>query len=409
MSSEEKFRIGKYITLKLEEGKTNIYIQNHLFNQCKFLFIPTNSNFDDIYSIDEVTEKLNREMEIQNCIVPPKDEFWGHCSNLQAWVEMKYDTRILHRNLAFPLLKKLADVGDRFAKHRFKEEIITRALSGSKIVLEYLSKEGYFEYLDEIELSLFLNTLLGKEVINISNLNRVAESENLGIDQLFKMELVKRVLSSSKIILNYLSKYLDNKDLFFIVEKLSFHNLDLKQSNLTRLSKLLSHLTFLVKLNLQQNKLTTLPDSIGSLTSLEYLDLSNNKLTTLPDSIGSLTSLEYLDLSNNDFVSLPESIRKLMFLRTLYLNNTKLAKFSMIGNLTSLEDLHLCNNSLRELPESIGNLNFLEELNLRSNLITKLPQSLFKLENLRSLGIDASLIAQVPRKIRKKIVPEYDY
>ena len=80
MSSEEKFRIGKYITLKLEEGKTNIYIQNHLFNQCKFLFIPTNSNFDDIYSIDEVTEKLNREMEIQNCIVPPKDEFWGHCS-----------------------------------------------------------------------------------------------------------------------------------------------------------------------------------------------------------------------------------------------------------------------------------------------------------------------------------------
>ena len=53
--------------------------------------------------------------------------------NLQVWAEMNYDTRILHRNLAFPLLKKLAQVGDPIAKKALKDEIAKRFLSGNVI------------------------------------------------------------------------------------------------------------------------------------------------------------------------------------------------------------------------------------------------------------------------------------
>ena len=55
-----------------------------------------------------------------------KTEFRANCSNLQAWVENGYDTRLLHRNLAFPLLKKLTNVGDLHAKKVFKDEIANK-------------------------------------------------------------------------------------------------------------------------------------------------------------------------------------------------------------------------------------------------------------------------------------------
>jgi len=114
--TEPEFVINKYLSLKLEDSKTNIYVVGRLFRQCKLLFlnIPETkiSIFDDIKSIDEVTEKIYNSMETRkekpyNFKIPPEVEFWGHCSNLQVWYEHGYNTRLLHANLAFPLLKKL--------------------------------------------------------------------------------------------------------------------------------------------------------------------------------------------------------------------------------------------------------------------------------------------------------------
>ena len=51
--------------------------------------------------------------------ITPEQEFWGHRSNIQAWVECEYDTRLLHSNLSFPLLKALSDAGDPKAKAIF--------------------------------------------------------------------------------------------------------------------------------------------------------------------------------------------------------------------------------------------------------------------------------------------------
>ncbi|MHA1343572.1 MAG: hypothetical protein ACTSQG_06280, partial [Promethearchaeota archaeon] len=153
-----EFKVNKYITLKLEGEETVIYITGERFIQCKFLLlnIPIKklSSFDEIESIDEATDKLDHSLEPwdgREDKIPPEVEFWGHCSNLQVWYEYNYDTRLLHSNLAFPLLKKLTEAGDILAKRVFKEEIAKRVQRGYLPTIRYLFAEGYGKYLTNEE------------------------------------------------------------------------------------------------------------------------------------------------------------------------------------------------------------------------------------------------------------------
>ncbi|MFW9820337.1 MAG: hypothetical protein ACFFE5_12070, partial [Candidatus Thorarchaeota archaeon] len=147
----KEFKVNSYLTLKLEGGRTNIYVKNRLFRQCMYLLlnIPISriDEYDEIQSIDEAAVKLNRSMERDHRKVPPETEFWGHCSNIQAWADNEYDTRILHRNLAFPLLKALVDSGDPIARRKFKEEIAIRYATGHPTVIRFLTQNGYLHYL----------------------------------------------------------------------------------------------------------------------------------------------------------------------------------------------------------------------------------------------------------------------
>ena len=63
----QEFKVNEHITLKLENGKTNIYIADKLFRQCKYLLleIPVDEMyfFDEIQSIDEAAETLDHTME----------------------------------------------------------------------------------------------------------------------------------------------------------------------------------------------------------------------------------------------------------------------------------------------------------------------------------------------------------
>ncbi|MGB5912463.1 MAG: Rab family GTPase [Promethearchaeia archaeon] len=162
--SLREFKINNYLTLKLQNNRTNIYVKGILFNQCKYLLLNIEKDkfqyYEKIESIDEAAETLDRSLEgthFNNFDLSPKTEFWGHCSNLQAWYENDYDTRLLHRNLAFPLLKALAEAGDPLAKKVFKEEIALRLESGYSSVVRYLVTQGYLNYLSRKE----LNTVLG--------------------------------------------------------------------------------------------------------------------------------------------------------------------------------------------------------------------------------------------------------
>jgi tetratricopeptide (TPR) repeat protein len=176
-----QFVINEFLSLKLENGKTYIYIKGKRFIQCirLFLQIPQEESnlYESVDSIDEATEVFNRYLYDNRIIGPnetdsigeydysftPEEEFWGHCSNLQTWAEHDYDTRIMHSNLAFQLLKTLAYAGDPKAKFKFKEEIAIRFESGYFSVVVYLLEQGYLLFLDEEELKALLENNLEKE------------------------------------------------------------------------------------------------------------------------------------------------------------------------------------------------------------------------------------------------------
>ena len=157
------FKINDFLTLKFSYPSTEIYINGKYFMQCKRLVLNISKNelkqYNNVESIDEAAEIYDHyvrdqeilkgdgppEVEIDEdfTLIKPEEEFWGHCSNLQIWVENNYDTRLLKANLAFPLLEKLAKAGDKLAQIKFKEEILKRLLSSSNSVVEYLFVEGY--------------------------------------------------------------------------------------------------------------------------------------------------------------------------------------------------------------------------------------------------------------------------
>lgn len=151
------FKINKYLTLKLEEDYTNIYVKEKLFNHCKYLLFSFSKNelseYEKINSIDEIKDKYDKSHENEHSKISPEVEFWGHCSNLQVWYEHNYDTRILHSNLAFPLLFELSRCGDPVAKKIFKEEIALRFESNCDSVIGFLLGSNYLAFLklDEIE------------------------------------------------------------------------------------------------------------------------------------------------------------------------------------------------------------------------------------------------------------------
>jgi len=156
--------INQYITLKLVGGRTFIYVNGKMFIQCirLILNIPRSDvhMYDEIDSIDEAAKLYSNHIHQNRIIrgpgairvpnqmhnITPEQEFWGHCSNIQAWVEHDYDTRILMSNISFPLLRELVKAGDPVASKVFKEDIALRLESGFPSVVQYLLNQGYLRY-----------------------------------------------------------------------------------------------------------------------------------------------------------------------------------------------------------------------------------------------------------------------
>lgn len=114
----KEFQVNEFLSLKFDEEdrKTIIFVNGKLFRQCKSILfnIPVDKaeEFNEVESIDDVLENvgwkdeyLGVEQKMVKYGLLPEDEFFGHCSNLQVFYESNYDTKLLHRTLAFPLLK----------------------------------------------------------------------------------------------------------------------------------------------------------------------------------------------------------------------------------------------------------------------------------------------------------------
>jgi small GTP-binding protein len=231
------YKINEYLYLKYEHNKTNIYVEKKRFHQCKYLLMNINMDerekYHDIDSIDEAAEALDSSLEYRSSssyTIDPKTEFWGHCSNIEAWYENNYDTRILHRNLAFPLLRKLTEAGDQLAKRVFIEEIGRRFESAYPSVIHYLINEGYLEYLNKAELSAldishieYRNSSFWEKLIELYLSKKLISNALVAIRKIFKMNRNKKKIYKllEQIAQYYLSEGLTDEatELFnFIIE-----------------------------------------------------------------------------------------------------------------------------------------------------------------------------------------------
>ena len=114
-----------------------------------FLFIHCPPEINNIGQFKTIDDFLGNHiyLEENNNTIKPETAFWAHCSNLQTWAENSYDTGILDSRLAFPLLKRLTEVGDKTAEKVFKQEIIKGMMSENFNRILLLVENSYLDYL----------------------------------------------------------------------------------------------------------------------------------------------------------------------------------------------------------------------------------------------------------------------
>lgn len=161
-SITKEYKINDFITVKLENKQTIIYINEKKFRQCKYLLFSITDDKawkeqKEIKSIDDLKKYLDKRHEFHKSSISPETEFWGHCSNLEAWVENNYDLRIIHTNLGFPLLEEIAK-HDQNALIHLKEEIAYRIQEGGMNAYHTL-KSKYKKYFKPEELEIVLEDL----------------------------------------------------------------------------------------------------------------------------------------------------------------------------------------------------------------------------------------------------------
>ncbi len=445
----EEFEINDYLTLKLIGHETVIYVADKKFIECKFILIniPIGevSTFDKIESIDEVSERLDKSMEKdlkRKLDISFYDEFWAHCSNLQVWVEHDYDTRLLHRNLAFPLLKELANAGNIKAKQAIREEIATRMESGDLKVNLYLLEENYIKYLEQEEQELlFYNSNKNlrekiKSALKGENSSRnyamlvlkeLAELGDESAKQISIAEFYKKLKEDNSSEYNLLVgngyyKYLDRKTMLStLLEKGD-------AEAILKLDQLMDKRWLEFKAALDYETVENYPDSYRKELILKPtlfddlpgedrekfsflvknkrifdLDLSPSsdfKLIKFPEPVLALTALQKLDLSFNRIAEIPEEISVLKKLKELNLGFTGMKLLpESIGELESLEKLKLEFNKIQELPKSIGKLKYLKTLNLNNNNLKNIPASIGDLKLLKILSFYSNELEYLPKSI----------
>jgi len=375
-----EFEVNKYITLRLEHvekriieddlgppieikehWETVIYLNGKRFNQCKFLMlnIPVDDikSLGEIESIDEAAERLDASLEDFNWdgqpqgLIPPEVEFWAHCSNMQVWYENDYDTRLIHSNLAFPLLKRLTELGDPVARRVFKEEIVKRYMSCYPSVVSFLKSGGYLDYLSGEEFASMIEDI---------------KSRDMG------MEYV-----------TYGNRWLE----FVLNNRLNLSNRGIK--DITDIDGL-ENLIELQSLNLNDNQISEIK-GLEKLVNLKFLDLRNNLISDIKG-LETLTNLYALWLSNNQIFEI-KGLEKLTNLQFLNISNNQIIDIKGLEMLKKLKELKIHKNYIQEI-NGLDSLENLEELNLSSNQITEI-KGLENLRNLKILWLDDNKIAEV--------------
>lgn len=372
MVSKKKFKISNHIVLKLEGSKTVIFVNGERFSQCAQLVlqIPLEGikEYNEINSVDEASrvhqtlyennlvendQILKKSKQIHS--ISPEQEFWGHCSNLQAWYEYNYDTRLLHSSLSFPLLKKLADIGDKKASAMLKREIIDRMIDGNGSILKTLKESklipGY-----------------------------PGASPYLELKDFTKEDIVKIVVHGNYGMIHYLIE----QDLIKLLNRREFF-----MSLLGWRRDIEEQVGFLIK--------TEKFGGFKFFFASNLLNSDSNQIIVKNQRIIGL-SIAHLRLKE-----VPKPILFLRDLRDLRLNCCNLKRFPSIVTELDLRHLELGGNQIESVPPEIEKMKNLEYLELDENSIYDLSPNLLNLENLKYLNLDSNPLNSDSKDIVKRL------
>jgi len=237
--------------------------------------------------------------------------------NLQAWHENNYDTCLLHSNLAFPLLKKLSDVGDPVAKIVFKEEIIKRLRKGYDPITQYLLDNNYHAYLTREEL--INNVLVPQEAEILKEIENVTNMEYGIVDSGF-------------------SRYMWDEDQY--------------EAHFTVREGYITRLEFI------SNDEHTFPESMKGLHDLKILEIIiEYEMTRFPEPLPKLESLEELSITNWGAVkNTITSFDQFPNLKRLYISGAYEFLLGAIFNSKSLELISINDKRIDKMPDSIESL-----------------------------------------------------
>ncbi len=298
-------KINEYITLKLVNGRTYIFVNGKMFIQCirLILNIPKDDVplYDEVDSIDEAAKLYSTHIHQNRIIeghmgargpnqrhnITPEQEFWGHCSNIQAWVEHDYDTRILMSNISFPLLRELTKAGDPKASKVYKEEIALRLESGYPSVVQYLLTQGYIQVFSPSEF---------KTILESTDLLKNLSSEPKMLSQ-FLRSCVSKFPTLLEDILLQILKLPDGKNIFFSVIQI--------KPRMSAFRPYLRHNNpyFLFTLKTTLESLCLRVDEKTGEDIIDCIQIINNKLEGQALSTPNISGRSYIEAIRNRFIN----------------------------------------------------------------------------------------------------------
>ena len=400
----KEFKVNEYITLKLENGRANIYVNGERFIPCFRWFFNKSQNaikvHDEIYSIDEVFDRHNPLQE--NIIkvaggyrfITTDSEFLVYCSNLQAWVEKDYDTRLLNRFLAFPLLKKLSSIGDIKAIRVFQDEIAKRIMSGDPTATKYLVIENYLSNLKMKNLKSLLSAMSEGVKREFKRILQDQFQESFNSKNERKLDIIQtrhQLFNVLKLVLNTNElnsfEYVICKGIRIFLKDNS-----LKIRDIDDISQIhgLNSLKSLEKLDLSNNNIKEI-NNLDNLKSLKVLDLSHNKIKEIKN-LENLKKLENLNLFFNEISDI-QGLEQLIHLKRLFLCKNRITENKNLNTLNKLEILNLNHNKISEI-KGLDNLRNLKKMNLGFNSITEI-KNLENLNELEELYLTYNLISEI--------------
>ncbi|MHA1291842.1 MAG: leucine-rich repeat domain-containing protein [Promethearchaeota archaeon] len=394
------------------------------------LEIPVNEirSFDDIESIDDAAKRLDRSMEEGSNIdvlISPETEFWGHCSNLQAWYEYGYDTRLLHSNLAFPLLEKLVNVGDPSAKKVFKEELAKRLIAGSYSIIELMFGMDYIDLFSKEEVRYILEELNENkfekyEYYEVTSFYLLEKLIKMGDEKAkqFVKEMVLKSLSKgfhSKICELYFHNFVDcvSREEFWSVFGADGKVLSEIERNI-RKYKIIDGKKVYEKKFEEYNYFKLWDDIYPEIGSMVF-KFKKGRVTGIgifgngSEIAEASDYYNYENVYNLEINKLSESIGKLNSLKVLILRNLGIKMLpETIKNLKELKVFSISGNSLTKLPDWLWDLKSLKILNLADNNLTTIPNLIERLENLQGLYLYGNNLKSIPIKSFEKLKKLFD-